>query len=230
MNSKYRKYKNTLNDKHVADIVSISKLAGIPQKTIYSALNIYYKYTKASSRYEDIVSVGAACIMLSGKICGSIRSLEQILRASYSYYKLEVQDVSFEQNYNNAIETELRICIALDFNFKIKDVYGYLERMCIEHNISKSMAQTIWIALNDSMYLPLTLVFCTKNIVLGCILISSIINNKSESDIGQPRLTLGKIDLDDPDICFISEEIISLYENALNGTFKISQVEKNLEI
>lgn len=221
MGGDYKQYKNAANAQDVRDIVNVSRAVGMPQRVVYSAVDIYYRYRHAYPRLGSTVSVEAACIVLSGKMCGSLRSLEQVLRSSYDYHRLDADNVSFEKRYSEAVEAELRACVALDFDLEAKDPYGYLERLCTEHSIDRTTAQTIWVVLNDTMYLPLAPVFCTKSIVVSCVFVSTLIGSL-ESSFAQFKHAFEDTGMDDSDILFISEEIISLYENTLERTQALS--------
>jgi transcription initiation factor TFIIIB Brf1 subunit/transcription initiation factor TFIIB len=221
MDRKYSQYKSMANAKDVGDIVSICKTLGVPQKSIYSTVEIYYRYAVATQRCENIISVVSACVMLAGKITNTLRSLQKILHACHEYYNVEDDEEAFEENYRDAISIELNICIAIDFDFQVSDFYGCLEKLCGECCIDKGRAQTIWIILNDTVYLPLVLAFCARSVVVSCMFIACMIDECRANRMCDLSLFKHKhrnIDFDISDVLFVTGEIISLYENFSKST------------
>ncbi|ADM12209.1 cyclin-like protein [Encephalitozoon intestinalis ATCC 50506] len=213
MGPEYAQCKDLLNSKNVRDIVNISRLLGMPQKATYFTLAIYYKYI-FMLKDREAIPIGAACILLSGKVNGSLRSLGQILRTSYKYYGMDPERF-FQEDYKDAIDIELHACIAMDFNFEMEDPYGFLEKMCMDNDIDRSRAQTIWVMLNDTMYLPFVLSFSIKSIVVSCIFISDIVRGNGEEDINGFKDKYKLAEIDSAEIGFISNEIVSFYERVL---------------
>jgi hypothetical protein len=202
--------------KDVEDIVDICKALGIPQKSIYSTVEIYYKYAVSTQCRENMMSLAPACVMLVGKITNTLRSLHKILHACHEHYELGDGECVFEENYRNAIATELRICIEIDFDFRVNDPYGCLEKLCRDCCIDKDRAQTIWAILNDTAHLPLILAFCARTIVISCMFVACMIDGcKAERtyDLAAFRDRHKNIEFSTSDVLFVSNEIISLYED-----------------
>ncbi|CAD27057.1 CYCLIN C-LIKE PROTEIN [Encephalitozoon cuniculi GB-M1] len=210
MGSEYVKCKGVSEAKNVQDIVNISRLLGMPQKTTYFTLAIYYRYI-LMPKNRGTIPTSAACILLSGKVNGSLRSLEQILKTSYRYYGVDPGRF-FQEDYQDAIDIELHACIAMDFNFDMEDPYGFLEQICMDNDIDRSRAQTVWVVLNDTMYLPFILSFSIKSIVVSCMFISDIARGCGGGDIDKFKERYRLAGIDSADIDFISKEIVSFYE------------------
>jgi hypothetical protein len=216
MNQRYSQYKNLINTKDIRDIMSICKILGISQKTAYGTVEIYHRYMIATHRCENIISMIAACIMLTGKISNALRSAQKILQACHSYFGVGEDEQAFDENYRDTIDIEMRICIGIDFDLQIQDYYGSLEELCKEYDVDKATAQCIWIILNDTVYLPLVLAFCTRSVVVGCMAVANMIDqgrDNKECDLNGFRNKYGNIEFDDPEVEFIIDEIVSLYEN-----------------
>lgn len=210
MGSRYRKCKDLVDHNNIRGIASVSKSLGMPQKITYFTLAVYYRCI-LMRKSKGIIPTGAACIMLSGKVNGSLRSLDQILRASYKHYGVDPAR-SFQEDYRDAIDIELHACIAMDFNFDMDDPYGLLEKICGDNNIDRPRAQTMWVVLNDTMYLPLTLCFSIRSIVMSCVLVSDAASGFEDRDSSDFWKKHGLSDINSSDINFISGEIASLYE------------------
>ncbi|AFN83740.1 cyclin-like protein [Encephalitozoon romaleae SJ-2008] len=212
MGLEYMECKNLFETKNIRDIVSISRLLGMPQKTTYFTLAIYYRYI-LMMKSRKTIPIGAACILLSGKVNGSLRSLEHILKASYKHYDVDPEKF-FQEDYKDAIDIELHACIAMDFNFEMEDPYGFLEKLCMDNDIDRSRAQTIWVMLNDTMYLPFILSFSIRSIVVSCIFISDVARGNGCEDIDEFKGRYKLSEINTEDIDFISREIVSFYECA----------------
>ncbi|KAH9410818.1 hypothetical protein HK407_10g15840 [Ordospora pajunii] len=209
MSQEYHMCKRNADTKCIKGIVSISRNLEIPQKTAYLALGIYYKHT-LDSKCTKVAAAGAACIMLAGKINGSLRTLEQILRASHRYYGINSES-TFKQDYEDAIEIELHACILIDFDFSTNDPYRLLKAFCTENHIPKQKAQTIWAILNDSACIPLQLAFSSRIILMSCVFISELIDSH-DMNVSSFKQKFGFNGIQDIEINFISEEIVSMYE------------------
>ncbi|KAM0672656.1 hypothetical protein CWI42_100290 [Ordospora colligata] len=212
MSQHYDMCKKVTDTKCIKGIINISRNLEIPQKTAYFALGIYYKHA-LDSNCMKITAAGAACIMLAGKINGSPRTLEQILRASHRYYGINSENM-FKQDYEDAIEIELHACILIDFDFSTNDPYKLLEVFCAEYHIPKQKALIIWTILNDSACIPLQSAFSSRTILMTCIFVSELIQGHP-MDISSFKQKFGLSDIQDTEINFISEEIVSMYETLL---------------
>ncbi|AFM98976.1 hypothetical protein EHEL_090810 [Encephalitozoon hellem ATCC 50504] len=211
MGSEYMECRNLLEIKNIRDIVSISRLLGMPQKTTYFTSAVYYKYI-SMPKSRKTIPIGAACILLSGKVNGSLRSLEQILKASYKHHGVDPEKF-FQDDYKDAIDIELHACIAMDFDFDMDDPYSFLEKICMDNDVDRSRAQTMWVMLNDTMYLPLILSFSIRSIVVSCMFVSDIARDKGCKDIDEFKERYKLTEINTGDIDFISKEIVSFYEH-----------------
>jgi hypothetical protein len=146
--------------KDIQDIIEMCKKAGCSQKTVQYSVYVYKMYLlhfpNKNHKRNDLIS---SSISLGCKI---------------SDYIIDIS------TSNESIELEM--CVSIDFDFNIKDIYKRVEYFINKYNIKKNIAQYLWILINDSMYLPLKKESEKDNLIIGCIHLSYIINKIIEEN------------------------------------------------
>ncbi|TBU06361.1 hypothetical protein CWI39_0508p0010 [Hamiltosporidium magnivora] len=229
----YNFLKTKASKNELYDIIKIGIGLNMPQETISYSQFLYYRFLNKNITKKNISFI-SSCFLLSSKITGTFKNLKEIIEITKNYYStrenknndnnfdINESDVHNDENSVNVLEdaqdTELEMCIQIDFDFTYNNFYQYLKKKCNKFKFDMKRQQCAWILLNDSFYLPFSLFFSVKNIVLACIYITLKIDEleKFLNDDIKDRSFKSECDiiLADMEIRFIVEEIIGLYENS----------------
>ncbi|EQB61072.1 cyclin-like protein [Vairimorpha apis BRL 01] len=136
---------------NISFLIDICKQIGCPQRIIQYVSFIYYKRCKIDNYFIDVE-------FLTKKIPHN-------------------DNISKEK----VDEFELQICIEIDFNFNIQDVYKLIKEL----NVEKKLLKIIWIFINDSFYLPLRMKYNNEDILMSCLYLAEIINSSNIVEFGK---------------------------------------------
>lgn len=211
------KAKISSNDKY--SLIHISKELVLPQKTLSVAFHLLYVSKDELGIEPDDIILFTAIVNLSTKISETSRPLEIIFKTVCNCFRIDVPD-SIKSNYYDSIaKTEIDICIIIDFNFEMSELYTKLEMACKKHKFDQSFSKRAWIFLNDIMSTPLSAFFTTNEIITAALFLSYTLSysSKSKEIISNKQLFSMFLDVCSSEcktflaIEHIADEIITLY-------------------
>lgn len=165
----FEKLQHALSPEDILPLTTVCKTLCLPQKVLAVSQYIFLA-AKAECRIEpdDIVLISSA-VSLACKISETLRPVDKILHVVAALYSTEV-DQQLQSMYIEAItRTEIEMCVIIDFNFEITDIYTRLEKLCKEMHLDMSSKKRCWIMLNDMMQTPLPIYFTIDELLI-CLL------------------------------------------------------------
>lgn len=202
-------------------LTRICKELAIPQKTLSVAYYLLY-VAKAELMLEpdDIVLI-SAIINLSSKICETYRASSIVFKHVTSYYEMPIED-SMKKLYNDAIaKTEIDICVLIDFDFEMADLYNRLQHVCKINKFDQFFSKKAWVFLNDIMTTPISAFFNIPEIITSALFLSFIVEFlvKSNAKLSNKEIFSLFVDKYSPEcnsfvvIDYISNEMLSMYDH-----------------
>jgi hypothetical protein len=231
---KYAEFRSRIRKRELQDLINIGKRLLLPQHVISTSQTIFQKYLYMNTKCYDGLILSSMCLILSCKLNDCHRKLSDVVEGSQRYFfsgevetPKEAEDEkmkgSKEANllscvYKEVMNVELRFCIQTGFLFQYPDPYRYLQKKCVELEISRETSRVSWIFLNDSFYLPISLFFPMKDIVLGCIYLGLKVREVGQVLVGSPKISNSAVDgceskkLETKEIVYVANEILNIYE------------------
>lgn len=211
------KKENFCND--VKNLVNICRELNLPQKTVSFSCHSFFAAKEECKIEPDDVVLVAASIGLACKICETQRNPEKILHIAAYVYNIELDSTIIKLYLDSISKTELEISIALDFNFKIAEIYTELQKICKNNGIDPVICKRCWVLLNDIMLTPLSIFFTSSEIISATIflvVLASVDNiDQSMDNYKCFVIYFSKIytfkNLFWPAISFISNELLDIY-------------------
>lgn len=161
-------------------LVRICRMLYLPQKTVATALFIFFSAKKDIRIEPDDVVLQSACVNMACRVCETHRPTDKIFEYA-SYQHALGGSPELRTMYIESINrTELDICVVLDFDFEMPDFYGKLESVCREMGLPPSYSRRCWVFLNDILMRPVSIFFTVQEIVLGCMLVEFVAAKKRE--------------------------------------------------
>ncbi|KAF7683889.1 Cyclin-T1-4 [Astathelohania contejeani] len=200
MIEKYLKYKSQCSTKEIDEIIKIGKELSISQKTIATAINIFYKHKYQNRKDCESRIAIPACYLLACKINDCHRNVKEIIGACISFWNRKNKSIN-EIDLDEVLDMELYLCDLTNFEFNYPDWYNYLQQKCTGLFCTSMVSKTAWILLNDTFYLPFCMYFTPRNTVIACVFLAMKIR-KFDFEVSKY--------LND-DIKFIMNEMLELY-------------------
>lgn len=154
---------------NISFLIDICKQIGCPQRIIQYVSFIYYK---SKNLDKENINFLLSLIILGCKIDNYFIDVEFLTK------KIPHNDNISKEKVD---EFELQICIEIDFNFNIQDVYKLIKEL----NVEKKLLKIIWIFINDSFYLPLRMKYNNEDILMSCLYLAEIINSSNIVEFGK---------------------------------------------
>lgn len=160
--------------KEIQMLIQLAKMVHLPQKTVGIALQLYH-ISKRDLRIEpDDVVLHCACLNLACKISDLRFAISKIFTAAIEQLDMDVDGNIVSLYIDSIHKTEADICLIIDFDFNMADVYETLERICEEHLLPARYRKVCWILLNDSLQIRIIIDIPVEKLIYACIFIQFI--------------------------------------------------------
>lgn len=220
-----RQFQRLIPDSEILSLSSICKLLRLPQKTIATALYMFYAAKHSLLLEPDDLILYAACVSLSCRTCETHRPVEKILSLSALSCSVEVSPDTRPLYIDCVNKTEVSVCVCLDFELEPPDYYGLLHRLCRENSLSTEYSRHGWVFINDILTSPLIIFFTVPEVVLGGLLLEYSVRTEREDEPGMIATDeqlareflrfMGIADTNEQAVLYVALELMRRYEEKM---------------
>ncbi|KNC82244.1 hypothetical protein SARC_05471 [Sphaeroforma arctica JP610] len=197
-------------------IQDVGESIRVPQLTIATASIFFQRfYVYQSFKEYDVNIMATCCLFLAGKVEETPKKARDVIIHSARIEgkpKMSEDSTEFKNLKDQVLKCERLLLQTISFDLAVEHAYKYLLQYVKDIKGDRSLAQTAWNFVNDSLRTTLGLRYKPQVIACAGILLSSKYNKSALSETSDGKKWWSAfVDVSEDTLKYIGDEIIKLY-------------------